>query len=188
MNLRYLLHKSAATTPNVKRLSTLISLLLVSSCSSTLTNPTRVLIDQGAPGGRADSLTRQVLTREVHTVNLGFKANTVCAISNASVVNQAYANDPDDAEASWSGEGTGDDVQLFADNHIFEGMVAQISATNSAGTLDLPMKEVRLDSLSAVANTCGWSSTDPVYKAFGFEDSTDASYNDVQIIFAVDTP
>ena len=187
MNLRYLAYESSATMLNALRLSALISLLFVSSCSSTLTNPTRVLIDQGAPGGRADALSRQVLTREVHTVNLGFKANTVCAISNASVVNQAYANDPDDAEASWSGEGTGEDVRIFADNHIFEGMVAQISATNSAGTSDLPMKEVSLDSLTAVANTCDWKSTDPVHKAFGFEDSTDASYDDVQIIFAVDT-
>ena len=172
---------------NFIRQSTLISLLFISSCSVTPTNSNRVLIDQGAPGGRADALTRQVLTREVHTVNLGFKANAVCAVSNASVVNQAYANDPDDAKASWSGKGTGENVRIFSDNHIFEGMVAQISATNSAGTSDLPMKEVRLDSLSAVANTCGWKSTDPVYKAFGFEDSTDASYNDVQIIFAVDT-
>ena len=172
---------------NIIRQSSLISLLFISSCSVTPSNSNRVLIDQGAPGGRADALTRQVLTREVHTVNLGFKANAVCAISDTSVVNHAYANDPNDAEASWSGEGTGEDVRIFADNHIFDGMVAQISATNRAGTSDLPMKEIRLDSLSAVANTCGWRSTDPVHKAFGFEDSTDASYNDVQIIFAVDT-
>ena len=171
---------------NVLRQSTLIFLLFISGCSSTPTGSTRVLIDQGAPGGRADALERQTLTREVHTVNLGLKANTVCAVSNASVVNRAYANDPNDAKASWSGEGTGENVRIFAESHIFEGMTAQISATNSAGTSDLPMKEVSLDSLSATASTCGWKSTEPVHKAFGFEDSTDESYNDVLIIFAID--
>ena len=169
---------------NVMRQTTLVSLFLISSCGTT--NTTRILVDQGAESDLADAFTRQVLTREVHTVSLGIKANVVCAISNTSSTNRAYANDPNDADASWSGRGTAENVRLFADNHLFEEMVAQISATNDAETEDLPMKEVRLVSLLTAAKTCGWRSTEPVYKAFGFEDSTDGSYNDVQIIFAID--
>ena len=163
---------------------TLISIFFISSCGTS--NTTRVLIDQGAQIDRADAYTRQVLTREVHTVSLGIKANVVCAISNTSSTNRAYATDPNDADASWSGRGTAENVRIFADKHIFEEMVAQISATNDAETVNLPMKEVSLVSLPTAAKTCGWRSREPVYKAFGFEDSKDGSFNDVQIIFAID--